>query len=206
MHRIMKTVYELIMIVLVMLTIMTIWTEDSSHSTIHLIVWIVFVIDYFFRFITAHEKWTFVKENPFLLIAVIPFDQFFQLARIVRVIYLFRIKTITKYYVSPYIEKLSFQSMTLILFILSGLLLVESAVIYQLESSITVYWDAVYITIGYLFTFGNQLHTVDRPVIMWLLIGTSIMGIMVQGVALQWVLTKGEKILSKLKRNRIKES
>lgn len=114
MQKLMKITYEITMVILVMATIITLWTENSFDSIINLIVWIVFAADFLIRLFRAQEKWTFIKENPFLLIAIIPLDQFFQLARIVRLFYLFRIKTIAKYYVSPYMMKLTYQSKSLI--------------------------------------------------------------------------------------------
>ncbi|GAE91278.1 hypothetical protein JCM21714_223 [Gracilibacillus boraciitolerans JCM 21714] len=48
------------------------------------------MIDYMIRIVLSPpRKWEFIKKNPFLLLAVIPFDQFFQVARIVRLLYLF---------------------------------------------------------------------------------------------------------------------
>lgn len=96
MQKVAQIIYESIMILLVMLTIITIWTEDTYNSTLSWIVWAVFFADFTVRFVMAKAKWDFIKQNPFLLIAIIPFDQFFQVARVVRIIYLFRIKTITK--------------------------------------------------------------------------------------------------------------
>jgi voltage-gated potassium channel len=202
MRNILKTVYECIMVLLVMLTVITIWTEDTYNSTINWIVWIVFVIDYFIRLFTYKEKWNFIKQNPFLLIAIIPFDQFFQVARLVRVIYLFRIKTITKYYFTPYMEKLTYQSMTLILSILLFFLMAESVVIWNLESSILTYYDAVYVIFGHLLFFGYQIYVIENPITIWALTFTSILGIIIQGLALQWAFTKVETYFPRTKKSR----
>src|SRR5699024_1559237 len=118
----MRIIYETIMILLVLVTIITIWTENTYNSTINWVVWAIFFADFIIRFSLVHEKWNFVKRNPFLIIAIIPFDQFFQLARIVRLIYFFRIKTIAKYYITPYVRKLTYQSITLIIVLVISLL------------------------------------------------------------------------------------
>jgi voltage-gated potassium channel len=199
MQQIMKTVYEGIMILLVMLTIITLWTENTYNSAFNWIVWGVFFIDFIIRFVMSKEKWTFIKQNPFLLIAVIPFDQFFQVARIVRVIYLFRIKQITKYYITPFVEKLTYQSRTLIILILLSLLLAESFVIWNLESSVSTYYDALYVIFGHLLFFGHQIFVIENPVAIWALTCTSIVGIMIQGLALQWVFTKIETYFESVK-------
>lgn len=77
--KIMKNVYEVMMILLVILTIMTIWTDNAYNSTVNWIVWIVFFVDFSVRFLTSKKKWNFIKQNPFLTIAIIPLDQFFKL-------------------------------------------------------------------------------------------------------------------------------
>src|SRR5699024_5664821 len=107
MDRIMKGIYEGFMITLVVLTILTLWLENTYNSTINLVVWTIFFIDFMIRFYYADRKWIFIKSNPFLLIAIIPLDQFFQMARIVRLLYFYRIKTIAKYYITPYIRLLT---------------------------------------------------------------------------------------------------
>ncbi len=150
MQKVAKTIYETIMILLVMLTIVTIWTNDTYNTTISWIVWGVFFLDFTVRFMTAEAKWTFIKQNPFLFIAIIPFDQFFQMARIVRIIYLFRIKTIAKYYVVPFVEKLTIRSKSLILLFVLALLLAEMVLIQTVEPSIESHLEASLAVFGYL--------------------------------------------------------
>lgn len=77
MELIMKRGYEAVMLLLVLLTITTIWTDQSYHSIINWIVWGIFVADFLIRLFIVKEKWLFLKKNPFLIIAIIPFDQFF---------------------------------------------------------------------------------------------------------------------------------
>ncbi|WP_229683114.1 transporter [Virgibacillus oceani] len=202
MQQIMKTTYESIMILLVMLTIVTLWSENTYNSTINWIVWAVFFIDFVVRLTVSKEKWNFIKQNPFLVIAIIPFDQFFQIARIVRIIYLFRIKTITKYYISPYIEKLSFQSMSLIGSIILVILFAESLFIWNVESSIQTYYDALFVVFGYLLFFGHEIYIIGNQAAIWTLTGISILGIVVQGIALQWAFTKVETLADKYRKKK----
>lgn len=194
-----KTVYEGIMILLVMLTIITLWSENTYNSTINWIVWSVFFIDFLYRFFTTTSKWQFVKNNPFLLLAIIPFDQFFQVARIVRIIYLFRIKTIAKYYITPYVNKITYKSMTMILAIILLLLLLESYMILAIEDSIHTYLDALYITYSHLFFFGHKIFEINKMASVWVLTCTSIIGIAIQGLALQWGFSKMETITKRIK-------
>lgn len=190
------------MILLVMLTLITLWSENTYNSTINWIVWGVFFIDFCVRLLTSKEKWNFIKHNPFLLIAIIPFDQFFQAARIVRLIYLFRIKTITKYYISPYVRKLTFQSISMLVAIIFALLVVESLVIWNLESSIQTYYEALFVLFGYLFFFGHDTFVIGNPISVWSLTAISILGIAIQGLALQWVFTKAEAVFNRIRKKK----
>lgn len=199
MQKLMKITYEITMVILVMATIITLWTENSFDSIINLIVWIVFAADFLIRLFRAQEKWTFIKENPFLLIAIIPLDQFFQLARIVRLFYLFRIKTIAKYYVSPYMMKLTYQSKSLIATLFVLLLLGESALLWRLEEAIVTFPDALFTTFGHLLFFGRHIFVIEHTLSIWLLTATSVIGVVAQGLALQWALVKLDPFIDKIK-------
>ncbi|TFJ91297.1 transporter [Lentibacillus salicampi] len=202
MQKVAKIIYESIMILLVMLTIITIWTDDTYNSTISWIVWAVFFADFIVRFIVSRSKWGFIKQNPFLLIAIIPLDQFFQMARIVRIIYLFRIKTITKYYVVPLVEKLTFQSKSLILAVILLLLLAEGVLIRTVESSVDTYANALFVVLGYLLFFGHRIFEIDQSISVWTLTVVSVIGIAIQGLALQWVFNRIDIIYKRLKSRR----
>ncbi|UOQ47508.1 transporter [Gracilibacillus caseinilyticus] len=192
MQRVTKVIYDLIMIVLVMVTILTLWAENEINSVINLIVWLIFLVDYIVRIIMAEQKWQFVKQNPFLLIAVIPFDQFFQVARIVRLLYLFRIKTITKYYISPYLKKLS--NITLVLFfaLIPILLSLEAVFIWKMENQLSYLSASFAAVFKHLFIFAGSMDTIEHfPTIVVLTI-TSFFGVIMQGVVLQWFFEKFE--------------
>ncbi|SER15400.1 voltage-gated potassium channel [Gracilibacillus ureilyticus] len=182
------------MIALVVITILTLWTENEVNSAINWIVWLIFFIDFVIRFIVVESKWSFIKKNPFLLIAIIPFDQFFQLARIVRIIYLFRIKTITKYYVEPYLKKMNTMTKFILSILVPILLLIESVGVWLMDNKFYQWPDAFMVVFKHLFMFANSLESVEHfPTIICLTI-TSILGVIIQGLALQWALNKFETI------------
>ncbi|WP_234982590.1 transporter [Ornithinibacillus halophilus] len=185
-----KIIYEVVMITLVIITIMTIWTEDTYNPTINWIVWGIFLVDFITRLTISKNKWEFIKGNPFLLIAIIPIDQFFQLARIVRIFYYFRIKTIAKYYITPYVKKINTQFLSAIVAAIIILLLLEASILWQVESSIDNYWQGIYVTFGHLLFFGHKLFAIQHGLSVWLLTITSIVGIIIQGLALQWLFNK----------------
>nr|WP_089738477.1 transporter [Gracilibacillus ureilyticus] len=189
-----KIAYDSLMIALVVITILTLWTENEVNSAINWIVWLIFFIDFVIRFIVVESKWSFIKKNPFLLIAIIPFDQFFQLARIVRIIYLFRIKTITKYYVEPYLKKMNTMTKFILSILVPILLLIESVGVWLMDNKFYQWPDAFMVVFKHLFMFANSLESVEHfPTIICLTI-TSILGVIIQGLALQWALNKFETI------------
>ncbi|MBP1971042.1 voltage-gated potassium channel [Virgibacillus natechei] len=199
MQRMIKIGYESLMIILVMFTIITIWTENTYNSMVNLIVWIVFFSDFTIRLLTSKEKWQFIKQNPFHLIAIIPLDQFFQLARIVRLFHLFRLKTITKYYVTPYLEKLTYKSMTIAVSVFLSLLLAASLLIWNLEHFIVTFFDAVSVVCSHLLFFGHQLFVIENVKSIWILTGITIIGVVIQGLALQWFFNKVEEFVKRRK-------
>ncbi|WLR50381.1 transporter [Bacillus tianshenii] len=199
MQSVMKRIYEVIMIVLVMLTILTLWTNQSYNTTINLIVWAAFFLDFLVRFIRSENKWEFLKQNPFLVIAIIPLDQFFQVARVVRIIYLFRIKTITKYYFQPLVDKLTYKSKTMLFLSIFVFLATEALIIWQIEESIGAYHTSLLFIIRQLMFFGHNSGVAPTTATLWLLTITSIIGVILHGLAIQWLFSKLEFLLSKLK-------
>ncbi len=194
-----RFIYDMAMILLVMVTILTLWVDHMVNSTINLVVWLVFLIDYIIRIILAEKKWQFIKKNPFLLLAVIPFDQFFQVARIVRLFYLFRIKTITKYYITPYIKQLTYTKKIILLLSVPALLLIETIVIWKMGNKLEFWQDAFIVVFQHLFIFANSLESINHFPSILLLTITSIFGVIIQGLVLQWLFDKLEDIWHKRK-------
>jgi|SRR5699024_4758161 len=199
MDKIVKLIYEIIMITLVLLTIFTLWIESSYNTTINWVVWGVFFVDFLIRLFVAKNKWQFIKSNPFLLIAIIPFDQFFQMARIVRLLYFYRIKTIAKYYITPYIKLLTNRSKLFFLGLFMMLLLGKSVIIWQLEASVTTFYEAVTVVFGHLLFFGHRIFIIEHALSISILTVTSILGVVLQGIALQWFLSKLEYVYQRWK-------
>ncbi|MBS4022984.1 MAG: potassium channel family protein [Dethiobacter sp.] len=56
----------------------------------------VFAVDYFYRLARTKEKWKFFKSNIFDLIAIMPFDKAFRLARLARLTRLTRLSRTTR--------------------------------------------------------------------------------------------------------------
>lgn len=202
MNQFFKYVYEALMVLLVIITIVTLWTDHTYNTTVNVIVWLVFFIDFIVRLFSSKSKWNFIKSNPFLLIAIIPVDQFFQIARIVRIFYLFRIKTIAKFYILPYALMLTYRALGLILASYIIILLGISVAVLRVEEAITTLKDAIFVVFGHLLFFGHRIFIIEHMMSVSLLTIVSISGVIIQGLALQWVLSKGEFIFRKIKHER----
>ena len=92
-------IYELIMAALALVIVVILIIEFTTPLTqaqktllanIDLAILAIFAVDYFYRLARAKEKWLFVKSNIFDLIAIIPFDKAFRVARLARLIRLVR--------------------------------------------------------------------------------------------------------------------
>ncbi len=92
--------YELVMAMLALSMVFILvyeYTGSPSEEVstilyqIDLLILSVFAFDYFYRFYRADDKWHFFKNNIFDLIAIIPFDKAFRVARLTRLFRLARL-------------------------------------------------------------------------------------------------------------------
>lgn len=70
--------------------------QENLLTKIDLSILVIFAVDYFYRLIRAKNKWVFFKSNIFDLIAIMPFDKAFRIARLARLIRLARISKSTR--------------------------------------------------------------------------------------------------------------
>ncbi len=75
----------------------------------------------------------------------------------------------------------------------------EAVVILAVEQSVSTFFEALAITFGHLFFFGRPINVIENLGIILALTATSIIGIIIQGLALQWGLTKVEALVKKMK-------
>lgn len=92
-RNILSAVYELTLAILVIISLVADFPKQFGRA-FDLFIWIVFVIDYLIRLYLAKKKWKFIKRNPLDLIAIIPLDQIFRGARLVRLIRVIRLLAI----------------------------------------------------------------------------------------------------------------
>lgn len=174
------------MLFFAMISVATIWFQTESNSWITWGVWLVFFIDFLYRFFNSEKKWDFIKKNPFLIIALIPLDSIFQLARVARLIHMFRLKTITKHFTTPFIEKLKTKRITYLIPIGFGLVFLSVIPLYHLEPSIPTYKDAFLGSIASLIFFGtSEINptTITGNIIVVLL---TVFGVIIHGVLISY--------------------
>ncbi|HEU4964262.1 MAG TPA: potassium channel family protein [Bacilli bacterium] len=157
-----RLLYEVFIILMVLTYSILIFADPQehpfmSHELIKAMDWgliAFFAVEYLIRLYRAKDPWTFTKQNWFDVIAMIPFDQFFPLARLMRVVRLFRIL-----HASPMLWAiLTSRQMKVIFFIMSMVILWSSAGIYLLEAglndSIMTFGDAVWWAVVTTTTVG----------------------------------------------------
>lgn len=100
-----KILYEPFMAILAlaMLVVLIIeYTRPLTEAQVMLLTYIdltilgIFALDYFYRLFKAQGKWLFFKQNVFDLIAIMPFDKAFRLARLVRLTRLTRLTRLSR--------------------------------------------------------------------------------------------------------------
>ncbi|PIO84381.1 ion transporter [Loigolactobacillus backii] len=69
----------------------TVSLASAPWGNLDNIILVIFAIDYFSRLLISKNKWQFLKENIFDLIAIIPFNSVFSIFRIARITRIFRL-------------------------------------------------------------------------------------------------------------------
>ncbi|WP_416148541.1 hypothetical protein ACM26V_20040 [Salipaludibacillus sp. HK11] len=184
---IIEIIYEGLMVVLAFVSVATIWYQTRYDSVIIWGTWSIFFVDFIFRIYHAENKWDFIKSNPFIVIAVIPLDAIFQMARIARILHFMRLKVITKYYTKPVIEKIRKQRFSYVVPGVFFLVFVSIIPLYFFEPRIDTYFDAFIGGVASLVFFGystiNPQTTVGTVIITML----TIFGVIMHGVILNYL-------------------
>ena len=99
-------IYELFMAFLALIVVAILFVEFTRPLTeeqesilfrIDLTILLIFAVDYFYRLVRAKNKWVFIKSNIFDLIAIMPFDKAFRIARLARLIRLARMTRFARF-------------------------------------------------------------------------------------------------------------
>lgn len=146
--------YEGVMAILALFSVIFIWNDDPMIRKADFIIWLIFVADVCYRLITTKNKLSYIKRNPFDLIAIIPFDSIFRLARLARLIRLIRALTIMRHFLQPVTLILKTNNLDRVLIFLIILIFISSIPIQLIEPTIETYTDAIWWTIVNSTTVG----------------------------------------------------
>lgn len=182
-------VYEGIMVLLAICSVATIWYKSSYNDYVIWGTWFVFFIDFVYKLMTSTNKIQFLKHNPFIIIALIPLDAVFQLARTARILHLMRLKVITKHYTKPLINKL--KKLRFGYLIPFSMLFIFLAIIplYVFEPGITSYWDGFVGGVASLVFFGYTSVMPTTLIGKGTIIFLTIFGVILHGILISFLLT-----------------
>jgi len=194
-----RVLYEVFVMLLVITYAILIFTDPASHPQLseafvqRVEGWfLVFLVgEYLVRLWRAPEKRRFLRENWFDLVAMIPFDQVFYLARFMRVIRLIRILR-----ASPFLWSLVSSASMRWIFSIVGLIMLWSSIgIYLLEQgnnpNVDGFGDALWWSIVTTTTVGygdiSPVTTGGRIIAACLMLtGIGLLGALTANFASHW--------------------
>ncbi|AQY52483.1 potassium channel family protein [Listeria weihenstephanensis] len=142
------------MFILVLISVLTIPIHTEAVTILNLIIWAIFVVDYFARLIHAENKKEYIKTHLFELIAILPLYNFFRIARIVGLMRILRLTAMGKRYVVPLYTFLRTNGFNRIVnALIITIILIPIPLIYA-EPSIKDYPDALWFAIVTTTTVG----------------------------------------------------
>lgn len=87
----------LISVVLVVFGFMDVIDLDNPpYNIIDLMIWIVFIVDYLWRFFSSKEEFRFIIDNVFDLLAILPLNAIFTVFRLSRILRLAKLTKLVK--------------------------------------------------------------------------------------------------------------
>jgi voltage-gated potassium channel len=149
------------------------------------------------RLTAAKDRKAWLKKNYFDLIAVIPLDAIFQLARFVRLFRIVRLLLISRRFLSPFFSILRTNGLDKVIAVTFISLLFSAIPIRIFEPTIETYMDAVWWTIVTTTTVGygdiSPETLIGRVIAVYLMIvGIGLVG-MITGSIATYFITEEEK-------------
>ncbi|MGO4890335.1 potassium channel family protein [Anaerobacillus sp. MEB173] len=189
-------IYELLMFSAALISVAFIWNDTTIWMN-HL-VWFIFFIDVSTRFILTKDKLAYIKKNPFDIIAIIPLDSIFQLARLVRLIRILRFAAIAQKYAKPVVEILKTNGLHKVIIFTSILIFVCAIPITIAEPSMETYADGLWWSVVTATTVGygdiSPVTGIGRIIAIILMIfGIGLIGMVTGSIATYFLIGSEEK-------------
>ncbi|MCT8138313.1 potassium channel family protein [Anaerobacillus sp. CMMVII] len=189
------------MFILVAFSIVFIWLENDIVILLDKVIWFIFVFDFSFRLYKSESKWGYIKSNPFDLIAIVPFDAIFRLARLARLFRIIRLFSIGIHYLKPFYGILKTNGLDKIIAVTFCLIFILSIPIQFLEPNINTYQDALWWSIVTSTTVGYgdiSPQTIGGRIIAVLLMifGIGLIGMITGSIATYFI--KGDEENNKI--------
>ncbi|WP_147804443.1 hypothetical protein [Alkalicoccus halolimnae] len=182
-------IYEGFMVILAFAAVATIWYETRYEDAIVWGTWGIFFGDFCIRFYKAQKKWQFIKAHPFMVIAVIPLDAIFQMARIARVLHFLRLKAMTKYYTKPAIKLIEKQKLTHIIPAIFLIVFISTIPLYMAEGEkLNHYAEAWVGSIASIIFFGYAYVDPETTIGTIIITLLSVCGVVLHTVAIRFIL------------------
>lgn len=200
-------VYELVMLILIIISLITVFVSSEPKPYLQLIsriIWVVFLIDVVLRIIKSVYKIRYIKKNPFDIISIIPFEDFFLLARFARVIKLFRYKNLLKRYlvkldkvlVKYHIIQITLSMITILLAVfMITYIITDLSIITSLEWVLRNFIQ---------FNYFSE-YTEDKQELIVISVILKVLGIVYMGLLLNDIRHRIIKMYGNYKENKLKD-
>ncbi|SEA52762.1 voltage-gated potassium channel [Thalassobacillus cyri] len=146
--------YELTLFTLALISVIFLWSRDPIILLLDQIVWVIFFLDVLIRLIFTKKRWKYIKEHPFDIIAAIPLDNIFQVARVARLFRLLRAVAVSKKFFPTFFNILRTNGLDRLLGATLVLLFISTILIKQFEPSIHTYADGLWWSLVTTTTVG----------------------------------------------------
>ncbi|WP_026688805.1 potassium channel family protein [Alteribacter aurantiacus] len=191
--------YELIMFLLALVSLVVIWTDNQTFLMLDRFVLAIFIVDVSIRIMRADKKWEYVRKNPFDIVAIIPLDAIFQLARFARLFRVLRMFLIGKKFARPFFLILKTNGLDKLIGVTAGLIFLSSIPIHFYETSVDTYQDAIWWSVVTTTTVGygdiSPETGIGRAVaVVLMFVGIGLIGMTTGAIATFFI--KGEEEIS----------